>query len=444
MSTVRLIHGHVLDELKRLPDKSIRSCVTSPPYYNLRDYGGEPVSWPKHSYRIMAGMPFSMGFPARPGILGAEVSPEEYIGRLVLVFSEVYRVLTDDGTLWLNLGDSYARDGGAGRGGRDFLGMGGREKRMEKLPPESGVGPKELLGIPWRTAFALQAAGWKLRMDIIWHKPNPMPESVRDRPTKAHEYLFLFAKNERYHCDMSKIREPFADDRQGRDGAKRQSERNRGGRTDGLTKPNGIDPSTNGGKNKRSVWTVATVGFPGAHFATFPEKLIEPCILAGSQTEGVRCDCEEPIYSPIGEEVAEDPSMEVGRAGMSRPRGEESGVRIVTRREQRHHAIEMKQSPFRAEMQRIAGSPFDHYIRTDRIGARALPPDLRDLFMAEGWITDAPPCDHEDQPTDIILDPFCGSGTTGRVAVKHGRSFIGIDNNADYLLMAEKRTTEDL
>jgi DNA modification methylase len=356
--------GDALTLLREMPAGSVRCVVTSPPYWGLRDYGIPPSTWPD----------------GWVGCLGLEPTPQLYVDHVVAVFREVRRALADDGTLWLNLGDSYAtgagkvgdcpgggeqgdrwsgaasggvldRSGHEGKHGYATTAGTGRTTQPNRMPLP-GLKPKDLVGVPWRVAFALQADGWYLRSDIIWAKPNPMPESVTDRPTKAHEYLFLLAKSERYYYDAAAIREPWADERLGRDyktpdgwdtttgrgahgtfhkeGREKghrhpASERNRGGRTDGFTKPNNIDPSANGGRNRRSVWTIPTQPFPEAHFATFPEALVEPCVLAGSA------------------------------------------------------------------------------------------------------------------PGDLALDPFAGSGTVGVVALRHGRRFLGLELNPDYCEMARLR-----
>lgn len=285
MNSITILTGDNRKLLSTLPDESVQCCVTSPPYWGLRDYG--------HADQI-----------------GQEATPAEYVASLVAVFEEVRRVLRADGTLWLNLGDSYARapeKGGSGTpNGRNTPEMGyglaqsakvgssdgmtGRGDKPGTRARIAGMKPKDLVGIPWMVAFALREAGWWLRSEIIWHKLNPMPESVTDRPTSAHEKLFLLAKSESYYYDAGAIREPFADERQGRDGAKAPSERNVGGRDDGLTKPNGIDPSCNGGKNKRNVWSVPSAPYADAHFATYPPALIAPCILAGCPAGGVVLD----------------------------------------------------------------------------------------------------------------------------------------------------------
>ena len=206
--------------LKQFPSNFFRCCITSPPYWGLRDYGTE-------------------------GQIGAEEEPSDYICHLVAVFEQVYRVLTEDGTLWLNIGDSYT-SGNRGYRAPDKKNPVRAMSYRAKTP--DGLKPKDLIGIPWRLAFALQKADWYLRSDIIWEKPNCMPESVKDRPTRAHEYVFLFTKSLKYYYDYESIREPS-------------------------------------GRNRRTIWSIPTDPFPGAHFATFPQKLVEPCILAGSQPD---------------------------------------------------------------------------------------------------------------------------------------------------------------
>jgi DNA modification methylase len=237
--------------------------------------------------------------------LGLEATPEEYVEKLVKVFREVRRVLRDDGTLWLNLGDSYAAGGSGGCSPTSTLtGGGGRYRSGSKLesqhaegfirkaPP--GLKPKDLCGIPWRVAFALQADGWYLRSDIIWHKPNPMPESVTDRPTKAHEYLFLLTKSARYYYDAVAIREPATCK------AMPLSSRHDGGKRGEAMRKAGLGSGNSGGtlgwnrpelgRNKRTVWTITTKPYAGAHFAVMPEALVKPCILAGTKPGDVVLD----------------------------------------------------------------------------------------------------------------------------------------------------------
>ena len=241
----KLLVGDCVESMKALPDQSINCCVTSPPYFGLRDYGVD-------------------------GQIGLELTPEQYVAKMVEVFREVRRVLRDDGTLWLNIGDSYVgatsqhKEGGS-QGHNSCIakktmsgipqnGRGDRNRALYK----AGIKMKDLIGIPWMLAFALRADGWYLRQEIIWHKPNPMPESVKDRCTKAHEQVFLLSKSARYYFDSEAMREDAVDG--------------------------------SGKRNRRSVWSVATRPYKGAHFATFPPALIEPCILAGSGTGDIVLD----------------------------------------------------------------------------------------------------------------------------------------------------------
>jgi len=261
-----IIHNEdCLTGLSKLPDGSVNCCVTSPPYYGLRDYNND-------------------------GQIGLEETPEQYVAKLVAVFEQVRRVLRDDGVLWLNLGDSYA---GSGKGPAGNLGKTHNEREVKQNSGYVPIGckPKDLIGIPWMVAFALRSAGWYLRQDIIWHKPNPMPESVTDRCTKAHEYIFLFSKSQRYWYDADAIAEESlhykTDNR-----ADKGNIRYEGKRTTGDAGKNGQQSfvTINETRNKRSVWTVPTKPFSGAHFATFPEELIVDCIKAGCPRDGIILD----------------------------------------------------------------------------------------------------------------------------------------------------------
>ncbi len=251
--------------LKALPDESVDCCITSPPYWGLRDYGVE-------------------------GQLGLEPCPELYVDHLVEIFREVRRVLRKEGTLWLNLGDCYASWGGAGwqgyHGARATRAH--TQRSLKKRTAVNGLKPKDLVGVPWMVAFALRADGWWLRSDIIWAKGNPMPESVRDRPTKAHEYIFLLSKNEKYFYNADAIAEPFAGenehDRTGGPYAP-PGQSKAGSREDGAR--GSYQP---GGRHKRSVWTVNTRPFDGAHFAVFPTGLVEPMVKAGCPIGGLVLD----------------------------------------------------------------------------------------------------------------------------------------------------------
>jgi len=293
--TNRVHFGDCLETLRRMPDGIVNTCVTSPPYFGLRDYG-------------------------HAGQIGLEPTPDEFIAKLVAVFSEVRRVLRDDGTAWVNMGDSYANDTkwGGSSGGKHVQALHGNTG-IGRSRQSTGLKSKDLIGIPWRLAFALQADGWYLRQDIIWSKPNPMPESVTDRCTKAHEYIFLLSKSPRYYFDQGAIAEPAqmwfgrsaTFDRggnavaehiiPGQSAAQHRPRVNEGARkalrTDTESRhrssiPGGqsLQSEPDGTRNRRSVWTVATKPYSGAHFATFPPELIEPCILAGAPAGGVVLD----------------------------------------------------------------------------------------------------------------------------------------------------------
>jgi DNA modification methylase len=314
MSSHRIIQGDCIEGLRTLPDASVHCCVTSPPYWGLRDYGHD-------------------------GQIGLESTPEAYVARMVEVFREVRRVLRDDGTLWLNLGDSYF---GTGRGPTHPTGFHSGENGGSF--PTSGVyshdtlKSKDLCGIPWRVAFALQADGWWLRQDIIWHKPNPMPESVRDRCTKAHEYVFLLTKSERYYYDAEAVSEPVAVSttaRLSQPSLPLQAGSDRvPGKTNGPMKAVGPRfggnkfgdsddpkhatksgnvyeiPDANGRRNRRSVWTVTTKPYSGAHFAVMPADLVEPCIKAGCPEGGTVLD----PFAGSGTTLAV--AAELGRGGI--------------------------------------------------------------------------------------------------------------------------------
>jgi DNA modification methylase len=314
----RLYHGDVLDVLAQLPDGVAQTVVTSPPYWALRDYGtgtwtgGDPACQQRVGGQVGdTKAPGAITAGVRPGVdagrclecgavrvdqqVGLEPSPAEYVESLVAVFREVRRVLRDDGTVWLNLGDSYAGAGLNGSAdfnerwyGRTSRKTAGRDRRKpDQTAVPDGLKPKDMVGIPWRVALALQADGWYLRMDVVWSKPNPMPESVTDRPTTAHEYLFLLAKRERYFYDSEAIREAHQPDGRRKTVHDHQTPNshpnydNMGG---------GNERWPNGGRNKRSVWTIPTEPVLDAHFATFPRALVRPCVLAGSREGDVVLD----------------------------------------------------------------------------------------------------------------------------------------------------------
>lgn len=389
-----LWHGDALDTLRTLPDGSVHCCMTSPPFYGLRDYGVD-------------------------GQIGLEETPDEWVSRLVAVFAEVRRVLRDDGTLWVEIGDSYASGTGAGlqgatgqRASRTFTaeGMGRR------LP--AGTKPKDLLGQPWMLAFALRANGWYLRSEIIWARPNPMPESVTDRPTKAHSTVFLLSKRPRYYWDADAIREAFLgtwDPRGDRKvsrhhdatptlGGGLPAEAPRGPDGRRVTTVQGKDGSEQhrdgerwpnpAGANARSVWTIPTEPTPFAHFATFPQELARRCILAGTSERGCCLECGAPWWRETSTDY-DNPGNRSSNGTGDRARRDE-GVRVM--------------------------------------GANVR---LEKRVETIGW---QPSCDHEAEPIPcVVLDPFMGSGTTALVARKHGRRSIGIELNPDYCKLAAER-----
>lgn len=383
-----IYQGDVLEVLRTFPDECIHCVVTSPPYWSLRDYGIE-------------------------GQLGLEATPEEYVSKMVEIFREVRRVLRSDGTLWLNLGDSYASSGVAGPvSGNSTLqngnGINPKHKNFAfgRAATPEGLKPKDLIGIPWRVALALQADGWWLRSDIIWSKPNPMPESVTDRPTKSHEYVFLMTKSARYFYDGEAIRES---------NVREWDETNIGvnnrintGVMEGKVLGRDKNPHCGlakalpnpNGRNKRTVWTIATQAYSEAHFATFPEKLVEPCILAGTSTEGV---CE--ICGAQYQRVIKQPDFsQQPRRQNCKAEGEmkSKGNGYLT-------SAGQKWQEWRNENSNVT------------LGFQL-----------------SCTCNASTQPA-IVLDPFFGSGTTGVVAKKLGRSYIGIELNPEYIKLAEKR-----
>jgi DNA modification methylase len=371
--------GDSLDLLRSMPDGCVQTVITSPPYWGLRDYG---VS----------------------GQLGLETTPEEFVAKMVEVFREVRRVLRDDGTLWLNLGDSYASNPASG-GKQSSKMTGGEHKRTPKtmtyVRPDN-LKPKDLIGMPWRVAFALQADGWYLRSDIIWAKPNPMPESVTDRPTKAHEYLFLLSKSERYYYDCDAIREkPTLREQANPDEYQYEARRSDDLVNYGMSKKttSGIygTPTTHpAGRNKRTVWTIPTHPFPEAHFATFPPALVEPCILAGSSHKACLV-CGAPWERVVEKETHSAPVEE----------------------------------------------------RTGRVGHNGAPPQQSGWFWkpptvrGENWQPTCKCPDNDGSGRCIILDPFSGSGTTVMVALRHGRRGIGLELNPEYVAMSERRIMND-
>ena len=375
--TIRVLHGDCRDALKTLPADSVHTCVTSPPYWGLRDYG-------------VAGQ------------IGLEPTMAEFVAEMVAVFREVRRVLRPDGTLWLNLGDSYAANAGNGNGGRhgtgDTWGGTGVDKRG------GGLKPKDLCGIPWRVAFALQTDGWWLRQDIIWAKPNPMPESVTDRCTKAHEYMFLMSKGPRYFYDAEAIVESAI--HAGRVVEYDGSQKNSAAASDPKMRTR-IDQNVTvkDTRNKRSVWTVATAPFSEAHFATFPPDLIEPCIKAGTSERGCCAKCGAPWERVIrkGDLV---PVNDRGRRDNLGKKFDDTGMSQATNRSRDGHK---------------SGQAYEN--------------------ETVGW---RPPCKCAAPAAPCtVLDPFGGAGTTGLVADRLQRNAVLIELNPQYAAMAERRIHND-
>jgi DNA modification methylase len=421
---IKIFHGDCLGVLKQLPSESVQCCVTSPPYWGLRDYGtadwngGDPDcdhAVGRFTTTVSDKQASNHGSGTQQAIrdcpkcgatrvdkqLGLEKTPEEYCANMVAVFREVKRVLRNDGTLWLNLGDSYSGSG-KGRNPDGFAHHAGFEAHRKQstnkgtlignveggIVPD-GTKPKDLVGIPWMMAFALRADGWYLRADIIWHKPNPMPESVTDRPTKSHEYIFLLAKSARYFYDAEAIKEeavysgmPERRLYDGKWGAENEQQ---------------AFKIMNGFRNKRDVWTVNSFPFPEAHFATFPPDLIKPCILAGTSQKGCCTACGSPL-----ERILEVLPMEINRSN----RRNEMGL--------------------------------DYASGTPSSGTMTKPRESSTI----GWqptckcIADTKPC--------IVLDPFHGAGTTAMVAQENFCHYVGIELNSEYIDISTKRLRQSV
>lgn len=410
--------AHVLDTLRSLPDESVHVVCTSPPYYGLRSYDVPPQVWggdilcdhewddpidpiraggsgvhtgdAKRVAPTVEGQHYGQTCrkcSAWLGHLGLEPTPWLYIEHLVQVFAEVRRVLRSDGTLWLNLGDSFVNDAkwGGATSGKHAAGVHGQPVGRTKRV--SGLGPKNLLGVPWRVAFALQDDGWTLRNDIVWSKENPLPESVRDRCTRSHEYIFHLAKNPRYFHDADAIKEPFA------------------------------DPSVSGWRNKRTVWTVNPKPYPGAHFAVWPEDLVEPMVKAGSSEKGCCASCKTPWRrmtwhgcEHCGEPVRTQ-AKECPKCG---------------------HVRDWKEGRDLSE----------DFLATDYStpgrGVPRLPGNFQNKTLAGEWEPGCS-CGTSEVARCTVMDIFSGSATTGAVALRLGRDYIGIDLSATYLPLAEAR-----
>ena len=371
--------GDCREILRGLPANSVHCCVTSPPYFGLRDYGCD-------------------------GQIGLESTPAEFVAQMVAVFREVRRVLRDDGICWLNLGDSYNAHPGQRKvtdspGEKQATSAGSVGAPSRSVP---GLKPKDLIGIPWRVAFALQEDGWWLRQEIIWHKPNPMPESVTDRCTKSHEQIFLLAKSERYYFDAVAIAEMADTAGKPMNFTSVQADAI-GRKPSGNQLPENYTKERGDTRNKRSVWTVTTKPYGGAHFAVFPPDLIEPCILAGTSEHGCCPDCGTPWRRVI------EKDRKATRPGNDTKIG---------------RASDDPDSPYERHSGTIVGNldPQRHCTVTKTVGWEA-----------------GCECGNANQVPCVVLDPFTGSGTTAEVARKNGCHFVGCELNPEYLKLAADR-----
>jgi DNA modification methylase len=431
--TVRILVGDCRERLSELPDASVHCVVTSPPYFGLRDYGtgawegGDAACDHKrdkgNTRSTIEGATTSQhcvfkeacgrcGATRIDRQMGLEPTPDDYVEAMVAVFRDLRRVLRDDGTLWLNIGDSYAGSWGA-QGKRESPGEISRNSitnhpKMSRTGSTASFGckPKDLIGIPWRLAFALQADGWFLRQDIIWSKPNPMPESVIDRCTKAHEYLFLLSKSRRYYFDAAAIADASTGGHPSGNVERKQRPDAPAGHSGAQA---GNVPWQGATRNKRSVWDVATQPFSEAHFATYPPALIEPCILAGASEKGCCSRCGAPW------------------------------LRVVTKGE--------PDEDHRRRCGADSSGGYDGAGKVDPAGKAQTPGDVKRRILdgmrtkTSEWVPGCG-CAAAVVPA-TVLDPFFGAGTTGLVADRLGRNCIGIELNPEYAAIAERRLKGD-
>ena len=399
--------GDCREKLKELPNNFFHTVITSPPYWGLRDYGtgkwtgGDPnCSHIAGKSRNDADREFGTketltvqyrdvcndcGAVREDNQIGMEPSPEEYVRKIVRTFQEVKRVLRPDGTLWLNLGDSYSS--GARTSTTNQSVRGDKDYGVTRPPVSGSIKPKDLVGIPWRVALALQEDGWYLRQDIIWHKPNPMPESVKDRCTKAHEYIFLLTKSEQYYYDSQAIMEEAQDwGTRDRVNGKYHNEGT------GLNPHTGLEKSYTH-RNKRSVWTVSVKPYHDAHFAVFPTSLIEPALLAGCPPK-ICSECGTPYEREMV--TVEVPDRET----------RDNMVGVIPKRD-----------------------------KTSRMNSK----DMKPLIQEDRGFTKNCSCSGSQTSAGRVLDPFGGSGTTALVADRNGRDATIIELNEKYVDIAETR-----
>lgn len=441
-----ILQGDCRERLKELPAASVHCVVTSPPYHGLRRYKGvEPSVWGRlpdepcaphyapdphrqHEWGDDGHCKHNCG--AWKGLLGLEPTIDAYVKNIVECFRAVKRVLRDDGTLWLNLGDSYSQ----GKMGRDDYGDttstlnnakqgSGKTGVKHSMPTQQrkalGFAPKNLIGQPWRIAFALQADGWFLRSDIIWHKPNPLPESVTDRPTRAHEYLFLLTKQPKYYYDAEAVREKHAETKWSLAGAAAGIDVHDGavrGREDGKItgRPTYASPTRRynlAGRNKRTVWTIPTEALPEAHFAAFPRKLVLPCVLAGTSEKGCCPECGTPWLRIVDKD----------RQPTRPARDNKQDATGMANRDHARHVTDVKTLGWKPGCECTNAEGMSYTMHDGTSGNVPVPPN-------------PVPC--------TVLDCYCGSGTTGVVATQQGRRFIGIDASAEYCEMARRRIAD--
>lgn len=383
MNNAIILNGDVRQRLREIPDNSVHCCVTSPPYWGLRDYGQNDQ-------------------------IGLEQTPTQYVNEMVEVFREVRRVLRDDGVLWLNLGDTYVGTGSKGDCKDPKYAEGRNGQTVAINNRVQGLKSKDLVGIPWRVAFALQDDGWYLRQDIIWSKPNPMPESVTDRCTKAHEYLFMLTKSPHYYFDNRAIQEEAT----GYDGRKATLHQPSEKYAETELAPNQsiqsiakkaterwkFDEDGIPVRNRRSVWSVATKPFKGAHFAVMPEALVEPCIKASISEMGVCATCNAPYK----------------------------------------RRLEWGEPPDRAPRQNLL-NVIPGRDKPSRLQSQAM---TKRQSVTTGWDKTCN-CETTEVGRSVVLDPFTGSGTVAVVALRHKSDFIGTELNPSYIDLAVTRIVAD-